>query len=178
MVFARERHLIQVCQWFSESQLHKDQIYSCGFPLPCGFIVASGTPVKIIGHTSIEPIESGQGWMSNSQPDTERSRSAVGNLTKHEVPALYRSNRRSITSSNNWVTSASSSVILSLTGFLFWFFFLDPQSFKKKEPRLFFRPQGYLKNSSRSWRALLFASFFFGRKSCGAFKKLIQFIFT
>jgi hypothetical protein len=53
-------------------------------------------------------------------------------------------------------------------GFLFWFFFLDPLYLKKKELRLFFRPQGSLKNRSDSGRAFLFANFFFQRKSCGA----------
>jgi len=40
-------------------------------------------------------------------------------------------------------------------GSLFWFFILDPLYLKKKEPRLFFRLKGYLKNS-RFWRACHF----------------------
>jgi hypothetical protein len=55
--------------------------------------------------------------------------------------------------------------LILLKGFFFGSFFLTRNYLKKKEPRLFFRPQGSLKNGSYGGREVLFASFLFPRKS-------------
>jgi len=160
--------------------------------LPCRLILAPGTPVNFYWAYLIEPGGFRQ-WVNVSFNHYQQNTKVK--VTEHEVtagaapgyyhPAATKSpltfpHRRSIPLSNKWVTSAFSSAgvflpyfdqSVFLKGFFFGSFFLTRYLLKKKEPRLFFRPQGSLKNGSDSGREVLFASFFFQRKSWGAFKK-------